>query len=214
LSKPQRINPRWQRNPVVVAAPGPSLTSDVVEYIDTLPDEWRIVAVQDAYRLMPWADILYGCDAKWWHEHKGCMDFEGEKWASHGAEKNGNADDKIGVAFQYGVNLVNGTSAPGFSTETDLIHYGDNSGFQAVNLAILHGARYIVLVGFDMRHVDGKAHFFGDHPVNLFQRREYESFARQFDKAPAPDGVTIINATPNSGVRCYPLMDLDAAVDI
>jgi hypothetical protein len=214
LLKPQRINPKWQRNPVIVAAPGPSLTSEVVEAIDVLSDEWRVIVVQDAYRLMPWADVLYGCDARWWNKYNGCMDFEGEKWASHCAPKQGIADDKTEIAEKYGVNLVTGSPNAGFSTDQSLIHYGDNSGFQALNLAILLGSEYIVLVGFDMRHVSGKSHFFGDHPKELFQRREYESFALKFDKAPPPEGVTIINATPCSALKCYEMMGLDEAVDI
>ena len=169
------------------------------------------MVVQDAYRLMPWGDVLYGCDARWWDKHSGAMDFEGEKWSSHSNE--GCADDKIEMAEKYGLSLVKGAAGRGFSTEQDLIHYGDNSGFQALNTAILFGAPYIVLVGYDMRHIGGKSHFFGDHPSGLYQRPEYESFVRHFDKAPAPDGVTIVNATPGSAVRCYPMMGLEEAVE-
>ena len=158
---------------------------------------------------MPWADVLYGCDARWWDAHDGCMDFEGERWASHNNTLS--SDDKIETADKYGLNLVRGGAEAGFSTDQSLIHYGDNSGFQAVNLAILFGSAYIVLVGFDMRHVSGRSHFFGDHPRGLFQRQEYESFARKFE--PAPTGVTIINATLNSALRCYPMMILEEAIE-
>ena len=157
---------------------------------------------------MPWTDILYGCDARWWNAHKGCMDFDGEKWSSHSKESC--SDDKIEVSEKYGLNLIKGAAGAGFSTDPSLIHYGDNSGFQALNLAILLGSVYIVLVGFDMRHVSGKSHFFGDHPKDLFQREEYESFVRKFGDP--PDGVTIINATPDSALKCYPIMDLEKAL--
>ncbi len=159
---------------------------------------------------MPWADVLYGCDAKWWNAHKGCSDFAGAKWSTHSKESS--SDDKIDVGEKYGLHLVKGAAAGGFSIDPKVIHYNDNSGFQALNLAILLGSPYIVLVGFDMCHVDGKAHFFGDHPQGLHQRPEYESFVRKFDKAPAPDGVTIVNATPGSALRCYPMMSLEEAL--
>lgn len=162
--------------------------------------------------MMPWADVMYGCDTKWWNTHKGCMDFAGERWSSHDGG-NGTSNDKTQVANDYGVSLVSGKPGAGFSTQEGVIHYGDNSGFQSVNLAILFGSPYIVLVGFDMRHVGGKSHFFGDHPKELFQRNEYESFARKFDKAPPPEGVEIINATPGSAVKCYPMMDLEDAIE-
>jgi len=168
------------------------------------------VVVQDAYRIMPWADVLYGCDARWWDAHAGCMGFSGDKWSTH--SRDGCADDKYETAEKYGLRLVKGEPGAGFSTNPSVIHYGDNSGFQAVNLAILLGSTYIVLVGFDMRHISGKSHFFGDHPKGLFQRAEYESFAKKFDKAPAPDGVTIINATPGSALKCYPIWTLNQAI--
>lgn len=137
------------------------------------------------------------------------MDFAGEKFSSHG--KNEVSDDKEPAAEKYDLTLVKGSPGDGFSTDPSVIFYGDNSGHQAVNLAILFGSPYIVLVGFDMRHVSGKSHFFGDHPKGLFQRNEYESFARKFKKA--PDGVTIINATPGSALTTYPIMELDEAIE-
>jgi hypothetical protein len=164
---------------------------------------------------MPWADALYGCDARWWNVHKDCDGFTGVKWSSHEQSPDGkpsHTNDKREVAEKYGIRLVNGTAGAGFSTNPELIHYGDNSGFQSVNLAILFGSPYIVLVGFDMRHIGGKSHFFGDHPTGVFQRGEYESFAAKFDKAPPPDGVTIINATPGSALKCYPMMELETAI--
>lgn len=189
----------------MVAAPGPSLTPKVADEVTATG--WHVVVCQDAWRLLPNADVLYGCDAKWWHYHKG-TDFAGEKWSSHNDKEH--ADKKFDVAEQYGVNLVAGYSGAGFSIDPNHIHYGDNSGFQALNLAILFGATYIVLVGYDMRVVSGKAHFFGSHPNGLYQREEYGSFARKFTDP--PDGVTIINATPGSALTQYPIMELGEAI--
>ena len=162
--------------------------------------------------MMPWADVMYGCDAKWWNAHNGCMAFAGERWSSHDDGRS-TSNDKTQVVEDYGVKVVLGEQAHGFSTDPKKIHYGGNSGFQALNLAVLFGSPYIVLVGFDMRVVGGKAHFFGDHPKILHQRDEYESFVRVFDQAPPPDGVEIINATPGSAIKCYPMMDLEQAIE-
>jgi hypothetical protein len=159
---------------------------------------------------MPWADVLYGCDTRWWNEHKGCLDFQGERWSTHDGGK-GTSNDKTQVVDDYGVNVVRGAPNAGFSTDQGLIHYNDNSGFQGLNLAILLGSPYIVLVGFDMRHVSGKSHFFGDHPKTLFQRNEYESFVKKFVEP--PDGVEIVNATPGSAIKTYPTMALEEAIE-
>jgi len=168
-----------------------------------------VLAVQDTYRAMPWADVMYGCDVKWWRQHTPCPDFKGEKWSSH---DNG-SNDKRQHAEEFGFQCIRGMAGSTFSTDPEVICYGDCSGFQAINLAILFGATYIVLVGYDMTY-RGKGHFFGDHPDGLFQNRNYENFLHNFDKAAKklPEGVTIINATPRSALTAFPVKPLEDAI--
>lgn len=161
---------------------------------------------------MPWADKLYGCDTRWWNYHKGVPDFPGEKWSTH--QKDAAANDKAQVAEDYGVNLVRGERAQfaGFSTDPGCIFYGDNSGFQAINLAVLLGSPYIVLVGYDMS-AKGKGHFFGKHPDGLHNQDNYERWVPEFDAAAAKlDGVKIINATPDSALTSFETAQLEDAI--
>lgn len=181
-------------------------------------DRWRMIVVNDAYKLLPNADMLYAVDNSWWHIHKQCKGFTGEKWAGHEQlphEKHGN--DKRDFADEYDVNLITGLSGDEFSRDPGLIRYGSNSGFQAINMAILKGCKYIVLVGFDMRRVDGAAHFFGDHPPGLSNTTDegYRQYNRHFVAAAkrlSPD-IRIVNATPESALTCFPMMTLEAALD-
>lgn len=162
--------------------------------------------------MLPWADALYGCEPRWWRFHGDCDGFRGVKWSTHDTVSS--ANDKAALADEHGIRIVRGAPGRGYSLDPGLIHYGDNSGFQAINLAILLGAVKIVLVGYDMRHVNGKSHFFGDHPKeHLHQRDEYGSFLPLFEAAPAPEGVEIINATPGSALTCYPMMGLEDATN-
>jgi hypothetical protein len=122
------VRPRWS-GVIVVAATGPSLTEEVAD----MCRGHRVIAVNDAYRLMSYADVLYACDAAWWKVHKGCPGFAGEKWSSHDDGSN----DKLDAAEKYGLRLVSGANDAGFSRDQSVVHYGGgNSGFQAVNLAI------------------------------------------------------------------------------
>src|SRR5512139_1237105 len=59
----------------IVAASGPSLTPKVADACKG----FHVVAVNDAYRLFPDADVLYACDPKWWDVHKGVRKFAGER---------------------------------------------------------------------------------------------------------------------------------------
>jgi hypothetical protein len=191
----------------VVAAPGPSLTPDVAATV--CETGWPVIVCQDAYRLMPWADKLYGCDARWWNAREGVPTFEGEKWSTHADREN----EKKEEAEKYGLNLVKGEAGNTFSMDPAVIHYGSNSGFQSINLAILLGSPYIVLVGFNMSLKNGKGHFFGDHKPPLYQNKNYENFLRDFDMAAKHTDITIINATPDTALTAFPCMSLELAIE-
>ena len=68
----------WSGETVVVIATGPSLTAEDVDYCR---GKARVIAINDAYTLAPWADALYATDAKWWHWHRGVASFTGAKWS-------------------------------------------------------------------------------------------------------------------------------------
>ncbi len=205
----ETIAPRWDADEiVVVAATGPSLTPEVARQVRGR----SIVAVSDAWRLLPDAAVLYSCDAAWWQHHKGASGFVGERWSSHGGLS---TNDKAAAARTWGLRLIAGRPGDTFSRDPRVVHFGNNSGFQAINLAILMGARRIVLVGFDMRAA-GRRHFFGDHPAGLSNAVDYRQFVPQFTaaaRALGPD-VAIINATPGSALTCWPMMTLADALEI
>lgn len=235
--KPKPVPKAWPNSDIIVAAPGPSLPNALARVQNALNENpnLRVIAVQDAYRIMPFATVLYGCDAKWWKLVHGATDFAGWKWASHrnvtgldferlmldirkeGDRKHAPAqrdnDEKRHIAALYGdINLVLGHELNIFSTDQTKIHYGSNSGFQGINLAILLGATRIGLVGFDMRKIQDKAHYF-DRPV--LSTGNYEAFVGEFESAAKrmPPGVEIINCTPGSALNCWENRGLDGIDD-
>jgi len=92
---------------------------------------------------------------------------------------------------------------------------GGNSGYQAVALAIHFGATRVVLLGYDMRNDGKRTHWHGNHVRlgNPIPSRfgdwlgHFELLNRQL-----PAGVSVINATPNSAIRCFPMMNLRDAL--
>ena len=209
-----KIAPQWQGQPCFVLATGPSLTSEVVHKIRMarMEYQWNALLINDAYKLAPWADALYAADNGWWGTHGDC--FRGQKWACH-QDIEGNS--KLHLVEKLGLNLVRSKDGDTFSTDQSVIHHGSNSGFQAINLAMHFGCKFIVLVGFDMRIVDGNAHFFGRHPDPLGNGddRTYSNFASAFHAASKslPEGVTILNATPNSALKCFPMVSIGEAIE-
>lgn len=212
---PQRVDAlaRWAGRTAIVAATGPSLVPSLCDRV--MAAGHPIIAVNDAYKRIPTADILYACDGEWWDHHQGAPGFAGERWSSHCANANEADDDKTAHAVAYGLHLIAGRHIEAFSADPTFINYGDNSGYQAVNLAIVLGATRVLMVGFDMRIVKDKAHFFGDHPAGLRNVNKYQQFMEHFDRAALalPAGVTVINCTPKSALKCFPLMDLAEALN-
>lgn len=190
------IAPDWPGSTVVVAGSGASLTEPVAALAAT--SGHRIIAVNDTHRLLPTADILYACDADWWKAHDGVLGFAGERWSSHDEAKN----NKLPCAEKWDLTLCFGRTLAGFSSNPAYIHYGQNSGFQAINIAILRGAKRILLIGFDMQGPN----FFGRHPEGL-RNSDKRVFVANFNAAMradrAPKGVEIINCTPGSALKCF-----------
>ena len=100
----------------------------------------------------------------------------------------------------------------GISTDPGMICNGRNSGYQALNLAILAGARTVILLGFDAREptADRKSHWFGDHPrvepVAVFA--EYRKAFSAAEGAIRAAGVRVVNCSPGSAIDSFPKMDL------
>ncbi len=197
------IEPRWER--CIVAAPGPSLP--YLEHCGPVVDgKIPVIVVQDAWRRIPWADVLYGCDARWWNYHKGAPEFRGERYSTTDRGTN----RKENEAEAYGIQLLWGVHGTGFSRKPDTLHYGSNSGFQAINLAILFGCTDIALVGFDWHRPGGKTHFFGEHPPG-FGNANFSTWTREMQiAADRLEGVNIVNCTPDSALRVFPMGTLDA----
>lgn len=207
------IEPVWAGARCIIAATGPSLTEEVVDLCRRAHDAGthRIVAVNDAYRLLPVADVLYACDTAWWNAHNGCPEFAGERWSCHGVstEKGQPENDKMPVANRYGLRLCGGRLDVGFSRNPGHVHYGNLSGFQAINFAILRGVIEGLLVGFDMHDRNGR-HFFGPHPRPLSNAFNFERNVSVFNDAARsmPPGVEIKNCTPGSAIKCFGEYDL------
>lgn len=191
---------------VACVAPGPSLTRSTC---DRLAGRCRVLAVSNAYQLTPWADWLYSCDQRWWDVFAAnvATDFQGECWTQSSV-----------AAERYGLNHV--TLSPmaerhkGLSTMPGVINGGYTSGYQAVNLALHFGATRILLVGYDMRPIDGRQHYFGEYQQkNLAVSRNWDKWAAVYNTIHPPDyGLEIINCTPGSAIRAFPFMDIDDAM--
>lgn len=194
------VPPLFAGETVMILASGPSLTQADV---DACRGKVRVIAVNDTYRLAPWADVLYGCDSKWWTWHHGVPAFQGLKFALERS-----------AAVWPGVQVLKNTGVDGLETETRGLRTGKNSGYQSIGLARHFGAKRILLLGFDLKHVINKpSHFFGEHPSKA--RPPVETFRPFFRTLVAPlkaEGITVINCTRDTNLVCFPQQSLTVAL--
>ena len=187
-------------------ATGPSVTATEVE---KLKGKCHVIAVNDSYRLAPWADMLYAADHKWWKHHSYCPTFAKERWSSVSGPGGWCQE-----ATRYGLSLIKTRHAITLSFDPTVIHTGWNSAFQALNIAYLRGATRILLLGVDLNNRHG-SHWFGDHPPGLQRSSPYSTFKRAFTEAApimAETGVKVVNCSPTSALDCYPVMGVADAL--
>ena len=149
--------------------------------------------------------MVYGCDAPWWRHRKGLPEFDGFKvtWAGNG------------LAGHKDIRRVEIATSGGPEKYSDGLHFdgriggGRNSGFQTLNLALMFGARRIILVGFDMTDRSG-AHWYGRNTWPMANNPHAAAFGKwiaAFDAAvPALRGMgaEVVNTSQHSALRCFP----------
>jgi hypothetical protein len=191
----------WPGEPAVCIASGPSLTREDVEYCR---GKARVIVINRTIQLAPWADVLYGCDARFWKWHAAeAKAFQGLKFS---LERD--LDNDCGQ-----VMLKNG-GIWGLSTDPTTIRNGRNSGYQAINLAVLLGMSRIVLLGYDMQAgANGEAHWHSDHPNNFSpgdpQFRSWRAAFLSMVQPLADLGVSVVNCTKQTALTMFPCQRLE-----
>ena len=231
-SRFSEVLPAWRGEPAVVIGCGESLTLEQIGRVRE--SDARAVAVNDAFLWADFADAHYAADSHWhgwmslgyWCKPNGEripmdkpqleMDAAEVKrrWAEFGGQKStietsgGNvADDRVHMLRNRDGVRNHGY---GLSLDPKYLVTGRNSGFQALNMAVLAGAKRILLLGFDGR----PGHFHGGHPrptpnaVYPLYREAMKEAAEPLRKA----GVEVLNCTPGSAVDTFPKVVLADAL--
>jgi hypothetical protein len=154
------------------------------------------MVVNDNWKLLPDADVLYACDGTWWDK------YHAEVSAGFSGRCCTQDQD---AARQYGLAYIESADFQGLCTEPGKIHTGNNSGFQAINLAYHLAATEIALVGYDMQLTGGQAHWFGNHPQG-FDNPKPHNWIPAFNRL-ARDceryGLKVVNCTRTTALECF-----------
>jgi len=196
------LGDEWAGETVFLLGGGPSIAA--VD-LDRLRGR-RAIAINALGHRAPWADVLLFHDAQWFWRSKALVDgWPGTVATVSRAAKLAAPDRVRRLEIEPGAPLEPGR-AP--------MRQGRSAGHTAVSLAACLGASRIILLGYDMRTVDGRTHGHDD-----YAERDHDIYAREFipafrgwNAAAKAAGVEILNATPGSALSEFPTVDLDGVL--
>jgi hypothetical protein len=193
----------WPGETFVCIASGPSLTREDVEAVR---GRARVIAVNRSIELAPWADVWYAADAQFWKwVYRSIGDYAPVTAIAERYEGRKYTVTKESTKWP-GVTLLGRGSSDGLSLDPMKICLGGNSGYQAINLAVLLGASRIVLLGYDMQlGTRGKRHWHSDHPP-AFMNSPLQTFRQHFPTLVRPlkdAGVSIVNCSRATALTCF-----------
>lgn len=217
-----RVRRLWEGQTVVLIGGGPSITIEQVERART--SNVRCIAVNNGYLLAPWADVCYFADSHFWRWHSEGIECAGltaeevrQKFHSFAGQKCTIQNSGANVTDDS-VHMLRNKTFPvhgvGLSTDAEALITGRNSGFQAMNLATLAGAKRILLLGYDGQPQHGKTHWFGEHPRPTpidnfpYYRKSFDAAKKDLDRL----GVEVLNCSTGSAIETFPKISIERAL--
>lgn len=215
----------WEGETVALVAGGSSLTREQVEAVRC----FKCIAVNDAYLWADFADVLYAADSHWWKWHTDGFAVRDGRITRLDKPKLGLTGEQIKERFRSfagqkctiqnsgsnvtddSVHMLRNSAHPshgmGLSLDPRVLVTGRNSGFQALNLAVLASAKTVLLLGYDAR----PGHWHGGHPRPTPEAayKHYRESFRVAAKAIRDAGVRVINCTPGSAIDTFEKMTLE-----
>jgi hypothetical protein len=193
--------PVFRGKKVFCCASGPSFTPEVADRLRG----HHVLVINSSYRLAPWADAWFFTDSGVYDRFRREIEEFPGLIVTHSRKAKRELPRKV--------NRVKGIWRPGFAPPgSDHIRQGRSSGHSAPSFLVTAASTDIVLVGYDMRTVHGREHCHDDYAG---QTRDLEIYEREFIPAFAgwhadaqAIGVRIVNATPGSALREFPIVDL------
>lgn len=150
-----------------------------------------------------WIDACWFHDRRWFDWHRDSLvDFPGI--IAH-------CCPQLQVA---GLHYFERGKPAGIDEKIGRVASNGNSGMSAINFAYHLGVRRVVLLGFDMKMVDGNPNWHKDHKTRPYtlKHQPYFRFLRRAEyvrKDAIKLNLEIINCTPGSAMTQWPIMSLE-----
>lgn len=158
------------------------------------------------------APVLFFGDAKWyWWNKDEVQAFPGLKitmdMRSHKSTEYATVKDEPNLLLARRGRIL------GYESKHGCLAFNRSSGAAAINLAGRMGAKKVILLGFDMRVVDGQRNYV-PHKVQKTRVDPYDFMRRSMEMLStdmANRGIQVKNATPCSALEWFPKITLKEA---
>jgi len=201
------VHPLCPGGTVVCIASGPSLTAEDVNFVR---GKATVIAVNDAVRFAPWADVLYSSDWPWWQRHQHMADFKGLRVK---VGRHSTTPKRHGPSPEDGVIVLRNSGEKGIDFSPDALRTAKNSGGAAINLAVHLGATRILLLGYDMGPSKGRHHFYDVKPsVNYSAYAAFRQLIATMVEPLAQAGIVVVNCSRRTSLTCFPRQTLAEAL--
>jgi hypothetical protein len=199
-----KIDPIWEGETIYIVGGGPSL----------LNFNWnslagkKTIAINKAILSLPSANVLYWTDSIVYGWYKSEIDkFKGLKITI-----------RDNPSYPNDVKILKKGEKYGLGEDGSTLSHGNNSGYAAINLAYLLGAKKIVLLGYDMKNNGVQGHYHDGYPVPLTGDSVYkEQFIPGFvilANLLKEKGVEVYNASIESSITVWPKITHETALSL
>ena len=160
----------------------------------------KVIAINRAFQVLPEAQYIYFSDLKFWNGYReellkhSAIKVTGDKRIKH---------DKV-VSYRF-------TGLKGIDIKPGCLRTGNNSGYAAINLAIHLGAKFIMLLGYDMDYTDG-THWHEGYPTRSGKIKKmlpwFDSMKHDLEYL----GVQVFNCNKESKIETFSKVNIDYAL--
>lgn len=188
----------WPDGECFIVGGGPS-----VKHIDVDALKGRrVIAVNMAYKLGNWMDVLFFGDCRWLKDNtKDLLSFAGLKITTCEQHRG-----KLGIKVVRRRN-----SPPGLSSDPKTVIWNLSSGACAINLAAHFGVKRIVLLGYDMKSRE-KEHHWHNYYQSARSGKRYDPYTRFMKQFPSiaealkKRKIECVNACEDSALKVFPVV--------
>lgn len=176
----------FRNKTVVCVGSGPSLTRADCDLVEK--SGFGIVAINDSWRAVRNADVIYAGDYNWWKLNNALIDVPAQRWTSSQS-----------ASSEFGINLFK------------RVNVEWHSGLRAVEFAEYQNAVRIILLGYDYSVSQG-SHWHGDHKHHLLgnpNEAKCRKWRGQMKQLSHNTNIEIINCSRETSLTCFPRAQLE-----